>query len=161
MKSIFDTGEATPFLAGDGVAQDPSCVRDAGDNAPGIYATVPIVDVDASLVAADTIRAFKAAYGNVSDYGPYTILAYDATAVLYSAIRRAIDAGGGRLPARADVVSQLAATTGYPGVSGFIGFDAAGDTTNRQISMFEATGSDPRAPWRLAATIDYSAGLPY
>jgi len=161
MKSIFDPGEATPFLAGDGVAQDPSCVRDAGDNAPGIYATVPIVDADASLVAADTIRAFKAAHGNVSDYGPYTILAYDATAVLYSAIRRAIDTGGGRLPARANVVSQLAATTGYPGVTGFIGFDAAGDTTNRQISMFEATDSDPRAPWRLAATIDYSGGLPY
>lgn len=161
MKSIFDPGEATPFLAGDGVAQDPGCVRDAGDNALGIYGTVPIVDADSSMVAADTIRAFKAAYGNVRDYGPYTMIAYDATAILYSAIRRAIDAAGGKQPARAEVISQLAATTGYPGVTGFIGFDALGDTTNRQISVFEATGSDPRAPWRLATTIDYTSGLPY
>ena len=161
MKSIFDSGEATPFLAGDGVAQDPGCVKDAGDNAQGIYATVPIVDADSSLVAADTIRAFRAAYGNVRDYGPYTLLAYDATAILYSAIRQAIAAAGGSKPARAGVIAQLVATTGYPGVTGFIGFDALGDTTNRQISIFEATGSDPRAPWRLAATIDYSSGLPY
>jgi branched-chain amino acid transport system substrate-binding protein len=161
MKSVFDGGEATPFLAGDGIAQDPGCVTDAADNALGMYATVPIVDADSSLVAADTIRAFRAAYGNVRDYGPYTLIAYDATAILYSAIRRAIAADAGKLPARADVIAQLVATTGYPGVTGFIGFDALGDTTNRQISMFEATGSDPRAPWRLAATIDYSSGLPY
>ena len=161
MKGIFGAGEAAPLLAGDGLAEDPVCIADAGDNGLGIYATVPIVDADAMPVAAPAIRAFKAAYGNLSAYGPYTMLAYDATAVLYSAIRRAIEAAAGGLPARADVITELAATTGYPGVTGFIGFDKAGDATSRQISMFESVGSDPRAPWRLAATIDYSTGLPY
>ncbi|HEX2681052.1 MAG TPA: hypothetical protein VHQ03_07145, partial [Candidatus Dormibacteraeota bacterium] len=142
-------------------AQDPVCIADAGDNGLGIYATVPIVDADAMPVAAPAIRAFKAARGNISDYGPYTMLAYDATAVLYSAIRRAIEAAAGGLPTRPEIVTQLAATTGYPGVTGFVGFDGAGDATNRQVSMFESVGSDPRAPWRLAATIDYSAALPY
>jgi branched-chain amino acid transport system substrate-binding protein len=161
MKGIFGAGEAAPLLAGDGLAQDPVCIADAGDNGLGIYATVPIVDADVMPVAAPTVRAFKAAHGNISDYGPYTIVAYDATAVLYSAIRRAIEAAAGGLPTRPEVVTQLASTTGYPGVTGFIGFDEAGDATNRQISMFESVGSDPRAPWRLAATIDYSGTLPY
>jgi hypothetical protein len=46
-------------------------------------------------------------------------------------------------------------------VTGFIGFDRAGDTTNRLISVYEALGPDPRTPWGLATTIDYSAALPY
>jgi len=161
MKAIFGAGEAAPLLAGDGLAQDPVCIADAGDNGLGIYATVPIIDADAQPEAAPAIRAFKSAYGQVTDYGPYTMPAYDATAVLYSALGRGIEAAAGGLPTRPGVISQLAATTGFLGVTEFIGFDKAGDTTNRQISVFESVGSDPRAPWRLAATIDYTGRLPY
>ena len=44
MATIFGTGAAIPYLGADGIAQDPACVRDAGSNAPGVYATVPVVD---------------------------------------------------------------------------------------------------------------------
>jgi hypothetical protein len=59
------------------------------------------------------------------------------------------------------VVAQLAATTAFPGVTGTLGFDARGDTTNRVISVFEATGPDPAAAWRWVTAVDYSAKLPY
>ena len=161
MKASFPAGEATPFLGGDGIAQDPACVGAAGDNSAGIYGTVPIVDASTLASAAHTIREFKGAFGSTTDYGPYTVVAYDATAVLYAALDRAIRAAGGSMPARASVVSQLAQTSGLAGATGNLGFDASGDTTNRLVSVFEAIGSDPRVPWKLAGTVDYSAHLPY
>lgn len=161
MTSIFPAGEATPYLSGDGIAEDPSCIRDADANSAGIYASVPIVDADTRATATQTITAFKAAFGNITDYGPYTVVAYDATAVLYEALHRAIQAAGGQLPARGNVVSQLSVTSGFPGATGMIGFDAAGDTSNRIISVFEPTASNPRAPWKLVSALDYSQKLPY
>jgi len=159
MAAVF--GAAAPYLGGDGIAEDPACVRDAGPSAFGIYATVPAIDPEQSPDAKAAVAAFKAAYPHPADYGPYTMLAYDATAVLYDALDRAIKAAGGRLPTRADVVTKVAATTAFAGVTGNFGFDAAGDTTHRIVSMFEAQSSDPAAAWPWVGAIDYSAKLPY
>lgn len=161
MKSIFPPGEATPFLAGEGIADDPTCVKEADGNAVGIYAAVPIVDASSRPAAAATIAAFKASFGSTSDYGPYTMLSYDATAVLYAALGRAIHVSGGQLPDRGNVISQLSVTSGFDGTTGTIGFDSAGDTTNRIVSLFEPGSSDPRAAWKLVTAIDYSSKLPY
>ena len=161
MKAVFPPGQATPFLGADGIAHDPACVTAAGSNSVGMYATVPLVDASALPGAAATIRDFKHSFGRTSDYGPYTMLAYDATAVLYSALNRAIQAAGGVRPDRPAVVAELARTAGVVGVTGTLGFDAAGDTTNRVLSVFEATATDPRSPWKLVDTVDYSARLPY
>ena len=161
MKAIFPPGEASPFLGGDGIAQDPSCVASAGDNSAGIFATVPFVDAASRAGSSATIHSFRASYGSASAYGPYTLVAYDATAVLYAVLDRAIRTGGGRLPSRADVISELARTAGLAGATGTLGFDRAGDTTNRMVTIFEATQADQRAPWKLADVVDYSAHLPY
>jgi branched-chain amino acid transport system substrate-binding protein len=161
MKASFPTGETTPFLGADGIAQDPACVSAAGDNSHGIYATVPIVDASTRPGAAPTIHEFKAVFGSANDYGPYTIVAYDAAAVLYAALDQAIRDAGGHQPDRARVTSALAGTSGLAGATGNLGFDASGDTTNRVVSIFEATATDPRSPWKLVDAIDYSARLPY
>jgi len=161
MATVFAAGEATPYLGADGIAEDPACVRDAGSNAAGIYATVPVVDPQQVAESQAVITEFKGQYRNAWNYGPYTILAYDATAVLYSALDRAIKAAGGRAPSRENVVSELAATTTFQGATGTLGFDADGDTTHRIVSIFESTGSDPANPWRWVGTVDYSAKLPY
>ena len=154
-------GAGAPYLGGDGIAEDPACVRDAGSSASGIHATVPALDPDQLPDAKAAIAAFKAAYPRPADYSPYTMLAYDATAVLYDAIDRAIKAAGGKLPGRGEVLAQLAATRAFAGVTGTFGFDAAGDTTHRVISIFESVSADPAAPWRWAGAVDYSAKLPY
>ena len=161
MKGIFDPGAATPFLGADGIADDPACVTAAAGNAAGIYATAPLVDATSLPAAAATLTAFKAAFGRPADYGPYTMVAYDTTAVLYAAIDRAIRAAGGQLPVRGNVISQLSGTSGLTGVTGTIGFDAAGDTTNRVFSVTEPSSEGAAAPWRLAGIVDYSAALPY
>jgi len=162
MSPPFPTGEAVPFVGGDGIAYDPRCITAAGGNASGVYATVPIVDAGSAPTATSAIAGFRSSFGSTSAYGPYTMLAYDATAVLYAALDRAIFAAGGAPPSRAQVISELARTSALPGTTGPLGFDPNGDTTNRVISIYEAPGSDtPRAPWRLAGTIDYSGQLPY
>ena len=56
---------------------------------------------------------------------------------------------------------EVAQTDGLAGVTGPLGFDSNGDTTNRVVSIFEAAGADPRAPWKLVDSVDYSARLPY
>ncbi|HEY6174601.1 MAG TPA: hypothetical protein VIX73_09170, partial [Kofleriaceae bacterium] len=111
--------------------------------------------------ATGTIRAFKSVFSRASEFGPLTMPAYDATAVLYAAIGRAINAAGGGLPTRTDVIAELARTSGFDGTTGTLGFDASGDATSRVISIFEATGPAPGGAWRLAGMVDYSARLPY
>jgi branched-chain amino acid transport system substrate-binding protein len=161
MATVFSVGEAAPFLGGDGIAKDPNCVRNAGANAVGMYATVAAAAPDIIPNAQPVIEAFKAQYRNASDYSAYTIPAYDSAAILYGAIDRAMAAAGGKLPARESVVEQVAATSGFAGASGTFGFDSAGDTTLRVVSVFESRTSDPAVPWSFVRAEDYSAALPY
>jgi branched-chain amino acid transport system substrate-binding protein len=161
MASVFVAGEAAPLMGGDGIAQDPDCVRNAGPNAVGIYATVPSATADAISTAQPLIAAFKAKHRSPADYGGYTIAAYDAAGILYAAIDRAIKSAGGKLPARDAVIKELAATTAFSGATGTIGFDKSGDTTLRLVSLFESKSADPTAPWTYVTAVDYSAALPY
>lgn len=161
MGAIFPPGEATPFLGGDGIAQDPGCVAAAGPNGAGIYATVPIVDASALPSAAATLKGFHTAFGSTSAYGLYTIVAYDATAIVYAAIAQAMSASGAGLPARADVVAQLAQTAGLEGATGPLGFDRSGDTTNRLVTVFESPPAGTGPAWKSVGTVDYSVRLPY
>jgi branched-chain amino acid transport system substrate-binding protein len=161
MESVFPAGESTPFFGADGIAHDPSCVTEAAGNSAGTFATVPFVDASTRPAAAVLVREFKGSFGSASDYGPYTMVAYDATAILYAALDRAIRSASGHLPDRTRVISELAATSGLAGATGNLGFDSAGDTTNRILSVFEARGADPRGAWKLVDTVDYSVRLPY
>ncbi|MHB8612469.1 MAG: branched-chain amino acid ABC transporter substrate-binding protein [Candidatus Dormibacteraceae bacterium] len=154
-------GPDAPVLGGDGIALDPACIADAGAAATSLYATVPAADAERVGSARPVIAAFKAQYGRPGDYGPYTIAAYDATAVIYDALDRAVKAAGGKMPARDSVVAELAATTAFSGATGTFGFDPQGDTTLRIVSIFRPVSSDPDAGWVWAATRDYSATLPY
>ena len=87
--------------------------------------------------------------------------AYDAAGVVYDALDRAIKAAGGNMPARDSVVAELAATTAFAGVTGTFGFDPAGDTTKRVVSIFESASPDPGAAWTWIDSVDYSDALPY
>ncbi len=159
MAKTFASG--APYLGGDGIAEDPACVQQAGSAAAGIFASVPRIDPTSRGSAADVISAFKTVYPAAADYSPYTVVAYDATGIVYAGLDRAIKLAGGKLPARADVITQLAATQGFAGATGTIGFDPAGDTTHRVLSIYAAPGPDPRSPWTLVGDVDYTAALPY
>jgi len=161
MAAVFGQGDATPFIGGDGIAQDPECLRNAGANAVGIYATVPAIAAESVPTAQPIIAAFKEQFARAGDYGPYSMAAYDSTGVLYAAIDRAIKAAGGSLPARDSVVTEMAATNAFPGATGTFGFDTDGDTSLRVVSVFESRSSDPAKPWPLVGAVYYTAALPY
>ena len=161
MAGVFAAGEAAPFLGGDGIADDPACTQDAGANAAGIYATVPIVDASSVGTAEPVIAAFKSVFPDPKDYGAYTVIAYDAAAVVYDALDRAIKAAGGQAPPRGNVISQLSATRDFDGVTGVFGFDAGGDSTRRVLTVYESLAEAPRGPWKRVSSVDYTGALPY
>jgi branched-chain amino acid transport system substrate-binding protein len=161
MAGVFGPDTTAPLLGGDGIALDPTCVGDAGATASGIYATVPAADAEHIDSARTLIAAFKTQYGRPEDFGPYTIAAYDATAVVYDALDRAINAAGLTMPDRGTVITELAATTAFKGATGVFGFDPAGDTTLRQLSIFRPSSPDPDAGWTWVSAVDYSSALPY
>jgi branched-chain amino acid transport system substrate-binding protein len=156
MTGIFPTGEATPFLGGDGIAQDPQCTKDAGANSIGVYGTVASVNPDQVPTAASTIAAFKSAFPNHADYGSYTMVAYDCAGVIVAAIHNAIQANGGNMPTRDAVRAAIAATSGYAGVTGTIGFDARGDNSAKIVSLYEDVNTDPNADWKFITAFDFN-----
>ena len=161
MADVFGPGAVIPFAGGDGIAEDPACLRDAGSGYAGIYATVPAVDPTSVASANQVVSGFKAAFPNRSDYGAYTVVAYDAAAVVYRGIDRAIRGWQGQLPPRGTVTTEIAGTSNFAGATGVLGFDVNGDTTHRVISVEQSPRHDPAAPWSFTATVDYTAALPY
>ena len=161
MAGVFGSGSSAPFAGGDGIAEDPACLRDAGAAFGGIYATVPAIDPVAVASANGVVRDFKSAYPSPSDFGPYTVVAYDATAVVYNALDHAIKAAGGHAPKRRNVVLQLATTTSFAGATGTIGFDPAGDATHRVLAVYRSPASTATGVWTLAGSVDYTTALPY
>jgi branched-chain amino acid transport system substrate-binding protein len=161
MAGVFGAGEATPFFGGDGIALDPTCVRDAGGNAAGIYATVPTLDAEQTATAKPVIQAFHAAFGRSRDFGPFTMAAYDATGAVYDALDRAIKAERGNRPFRDEVVSGLGSPATFQGVTGTFGFDAEGDTSRRTVTIYKPVAATTRMRWTWVETVDYSAALPY
>jgi branched-chain amino acid transport system substrate-binding protein len=90
------------------------------------------------LAALDPASPFFAGYtalaGKVAN--ARAALAYDATGVLLDAIARA--ASGGR-PTRPRVLTELAKTQSYKGVTGQITFDKKGDNTLARPAVFQLT----------------------
>ena len=67
--------------------------------------------------------------------GPYSAPAFAATQIIIAAIEKAVKDDGGKMPTRAEVLKNIAATTNYPTPIGKIGFDANGDTTAPMLTL--------------------------
>lgn len=131
------------FLANDGIALNPNCIKDIGaDAAEGIVATYPDVDsrssTDQAVVAQ--VQAYTRAYPKQSDVDIYTFATYDATMLLIDAIRRAITQNKGARPSRQQVIEAVAATQDFVGVTGTYSFDANGDAKSPLMSIYRVEG---------------------
>lgn len=151
MKGIF--ADSAPFLGGDGIVTG-QCIKDAADKAVGMYGTVATVAAEKVPGAQSTISAFKSAYPNASDYGAYTMPAYDCTKILISAIDKAIKANNGNMPSRSQVLSQMQ-NIDYTGVLGHTSFDQNGDTTNKVITIY--TVKNTTTGWEVESTVNVSS----
>ncbi len=142
-KGIFDSASSV-FGGGDGIVTT-QCLSDAGDQVGNMYGSIAAVDATKLPGAQATIAAFKAAYAGANDFGGYTMPAYAATKVLIAAIKKAIEANGGNMPSRAQVVSALGSLAPVDTPLGPTSFDSNGDTTQQIITIYQTLttgGSD-------------------
>ena len=132
------------FLGTDGISLDNECLRDIGPTPPAIWATSPTVDAIANPDPAvkDLVNAYLKAYpaASTADLFPnvtaYTFAAFDCARILIDAIGRAIKANGGKLPSRMQVVTALAQTKDFVGVTGTYSFDQNGDAVKPMMSIY-------------------------
>ena len=130
------------LLGIDGMALDDPCIADAGPTPPTFYATYPDVNPTTSTdpKVKQRVGAYLAAYPKPSDVDLYTFAAYDCARILIDAIKRAITVNGGQVPSRAQVLTALAATNGFVGVTGAYSFDKNGDALSPLMSMYQLQG---------------------
>jgi branched-chain amino acid transport system substrate-binding protein len=164
MKGIFP--DTAPFFGGDGIVT-VQCLSDAAANAPGMYGTTATKDADQVPNARATIDAFHKQYTGDIDYGSYTIPAYACAQLIMNAIGKAVDANGGNMPSRKQVLDQLSKTSNFGSVLGPVTFDKNGDNSQQIMSLYKSEAVDPskkyleetdnkQAGWIFVQAKDYS-----
>ena len=141
-----------PLIGSDRLANS-QFAKAAGGSARGAYYTV-VGPYPASLRPAHRfIGDYKKLYG--SEVGTYSLQAFDATNLLIAAIARAIDAAGGKLPTREQVLHEVSLTRNYGGVMGTMSFDARGDTSLKLITGYQwMSATDPAGRFAAQLTIE-------
>ena len=141
MKDIFTTD--IPYMTPDG-GVNQQCITDAGANAnTGMYGTVAAADAAQNPDAKATIDAFKVKFPKSTDQGSYTFPSYDCARILIDAIGRAIDANGGNMPTREQVVKAVSETKGLKLTTGTYTMDKNGDPTTPTMAIFQVKGTPP------------------
>lgn len=124
--------EGAYFLGGDALL-DKACANDAKGGADDhMLATIAEGHPTLDNRAARVVSAYTQAHYPV---GGYTFAAYDCAQVLIDAIRRAIDANGGKVPTRQQVIDELGRTH-FVGITGTWSFNSQGDATAPAISVY-------------------------
>ena len=137
-KQMADAGlKAIPYIGGDGISDD-EFLKTAGSMANNAYYTVAAPETSKLASATSFVKAYKKRWG--IDVGPYSANAYAAANIEIAAIKKALAADGNKMPARADVLKNVAATRGFASPIGTIGFNKLGDTTNPILSLYKVAG---------------------
>ncbi|HEV3235090.1 MAG TPA: branched-chain amino acid ABC transporter substrate-binding protein [Candidatus Dormibacteraeota bacterium] len=158
-QQMKSAGFNAPFFGGDGIVT-AQCITDAADNVDNMYGTVAAADATQIPDAKSTIDDFKKNFSATTDFGAYTMPAYDCANILLDGISKAIDDAGGNMPTREQVRARVAQTKDFPGVLGKTSFDSNGDTSNKIISIYTIgaapglTGSTPK-DWIWKAQVKF------
>ena len=100
-----------------------------------VYASRAIGSPYLNPKAASAVAAFVKLHRDPSENNSQAFAGYDAADILIAAIGRAIDANGGRIPSRRQVVDQLARTRNFQGLTGTYSFSAVGDPTTSTLQI--------------------------
>ncbi|MER6785281.1 branched-chain amino acid ABC transporter substrate-binding protein [Streptomyces sp. NPDC000658] len=133
-KQLKDGGVKIPLFGGDGMFSD-TYIQTAGKTSEGDLATSVGQPVDSLPSAADFIKKYKAS-GLKGDYGTYGGYSYDAATAIIKAIANVVK--DGKIPdgARAKIVDEVQKTK-FDGIAGPVSFDEYGDTTNKQLTVYQ------------------------
>ncbi|HKD77126.1 MAG TPA: branched-chain amino acid ABC transporter substrate-binding protein, partial [Ktedonobacterales bacterium] len=147
----FVGAHKTPVLwgGGDGIADDPSWISQAGASAINTIGTVAAPDVStlgsSSSVATKFISDYKTKYN--ADPIPYSAMSYDAAMIEITAIKNLISAGKS---VTRDAVRDQVAGLHYSGVTGNISFDQFGDNAGARIfSVWLCTPVNGAPAWKF------------
>ncbi|MEU2714115.1 branched-chain amino acid ABC transporter substrate-binding protein [Streptomyces sp. NPDC007205] len=135
-KQLKDAGAKIPLFGGDGMFT-PTYIKTAGKASEGDLVTSIGVPVDTLPAAKDFVATYKAKK-YPGDYGTYGSYAYDATTAIIKAVGQVVKDGKIPSDARAQVVDAVQKTS-FDGISGKISFDEYGDTTNKQLTVYQVT----------------------
>lgn len=149
-KQMKDGGVKIPLFGGDGMFAS-TYIEAAGASAEGDLATAIGVPADTLPAAKTFIETYKAK-GYKGDYGSYGTYAYDATTAIIKAVKAAADANDGKVPSdinelRSSVVDEVQKSD-FEGISGKVAFDEYGDTTNKQLTVYQVT----KGEWKAVKT---------
>jgi len=135
-KQLKAAGVNIPLMGGDGMYSD-TYIKTAGKAAEGDLATSVGVPVDTLPAAKTFIDTYKSK-GYPGDYGTYGGYSYDAATAIIKAVKTVMDANSGKLPsdARAKLVDAVQKTD-FDGIAGHVAFDQYGDTTNKQLTVYQ------------------------
>ncbi|WP_392973498.1 branched-chain amino acid ABC transporter substrate-binding protein [Streptomyces sp. LN245] len=133
-KQLKDGGVKIPLFGGDGMFSD-TYIQTAGKPSEGDLVTSVGQPVDSLASAADFIKKYKAS-GLKGDYGTYGGYSYDAATAIIKAIGAVVK--DGKIPdgARAKIVAEVQKTK-FDGIAGPVSFDEFGDTTNKQLTVYQ------------------------
>lgn len=141
-KQLKDGGVKIPLFGGDGMFSD-TYIQTAGKTSEGDLATSVGQPVDSLPSAADFIKKYKAS-GLKGDYGTYGGYSYDAATAIIKAIANVVKDGKVPDGARAKIVDEVQKTK-FEGIAGPVSFDEYGDTTNKQLTVYQVVAGKWKA----------------
>ncbi|GGU25857.1 branched chain amino acid ABC transporter substrate-binding protein [Streptomyces coeruleorubidus] len=149
-KQLKDAGVKIPLFGGDGMFAS-TYIEAAGKPAEGDLVTAIGVPADTLPAAKQFIQTYKDK-GYKGDYGAYGAYAYDATTAIIKAVKAAADANGGKVPSdindlRSKVVDGVQKSD-FEGLTGKVSFDQYGDTTNKQLTVYQVE----KGAWKAVET---------
>jgi len=137
---LKERGFKGPLMGGDGIyASD--FFKGAGDKGEGTLATSIGEPVSELETAKQFVTDYQAA-GFKESYSAYGAQSYDAANIIIQGLAKVLPNAQSVEAARPDIVKTIGATSGFQGVTGEHTFDEYGDTSNRALTVYKATGKE-------------------
>lgn len=133
---VKKAGAHIPLMGGDGI-YDPGFISASGESNDGDLGTSVGYPVEQLPSAQSFVKNYQAA-GYKDPYAAYGGYSYDAAWAIIQAVKKAVEDNNGKLPsnARAAVVDAMSKIS-FDGVTGKVSFDQYGDTTNKQLTVYQ------------------------
>ncbi|MDH6626980.1 branched-chain amino acid transport system substrate-binding protein [Streptomyces sp. LBL] len=149
-KQLKGTGAKIPLFGGDGMFAS-TYIEAAGTSSEGDLSTAIGVPADTLPAAKTFIETYKSK-GYKGDYGAYGAYSYDAATAIIKAVKAAADANSGKVPSdinalRSTVVDEVQKSD-FDGLTGKVSFDQYGDTTNKQLTVYQVE----KGKWKAVNT---------
>jgi branched-chain amino acid transport system substrate-binding protein len=137
---LKERGFKGPLMGGDGIyASD--FFKGAGDKGEGTLATSIGEPVSELESAKQFVTDYEGA-GFKESYSAYGAQSFDAANIIIQGLAKALPNAQSVEAARPEIVKTVGATSGFKGVTGEHTFDEYGDTSNRALTVYKATGKE-------------------